>query len=864
MDKSKYRLLYFIPPELRKHVEFVKGLPRIIADTVTDPNTYTTLNQMLNPVEWVIAPVRNTRKFIDSGYKDVGALTNATIETLGLAAGPLAHKYASTLSPVASKGVSSGVKSLQELVMPLGASDDVAKEVSKRTGVNRRQFIAGTAALGAASGLKGVGDIFPTPKVIKATVKSPILKSITRLSKLNKKFKETSNEISDPQMSGRYFRNKEEALKEQNEILEQEENLGNVVSSINQEFKDLENNILEKGYEGVSKLTKEELINLRKLFTDSYSIDRRFTAPDSYTRGYERSVVVTDEMGNKKLSNFVPVNDIINKALKKKGLTDLDTFVKIREPITTKYSNDPMYKNGIKTRKDAEKLGVEDEYIYGLDDRIIGSKTIYRIRDEIPEVNIGNEKPITQRITEVNEQTEQALTKAADKLTKEFNKGGMSMEQQMSLFEEGGMKDDGLDRDPVSGNEIPPGSLAKEVRDDIPAQLSDGEYVVPADVVQYYGVKFFEDLRAEAKSGLAQMEATGRIGGEPMAVDMTMIAFGQRDEDKKEKKATGGVVGFDNGGVSSDMQQIEKSRTFNPADYAVLGFTPGSSISQVRSGVQTSAKPTSTVVYRTYYGPNNEVKSVPGTLDANGNWNADQGFEEFVKSPWTNTPKQQVSSSRDGSSPSALELEAQRRQNEYALGVSAKRLGIPLEEYKDLSLGKRFKLMGQEIQVMSGGKADPKIVKSILDGKDDGFNFTDLIGFIFNPIGSVIKLATSFIAGTDISDSPASNVQLKNKSDGSEGGVDPNWRKKAASENKTGKDRADDDSPDTSDFSPTVKNQQMASAVKAGVSTKTATELSGSKMKPGTDVGTGKDGADKIGPQNKGGLIQRPKRKNKK
>ena len=58
-----------------------------------------------------------------------------------------------------------------------------------------------------------------------------------------------------------------------------------------------------------------------------------------------------------------------------------------------------------------------------------------------------------------------------------FNKGG--------LYQEGGMQDDGMDRDPVSGNEIPPGSLAKEVRDDIPAQLSEGEYVVPADVVQY-------------------------------------------------------------------------------------------------------------------------------------------------------------------------------------------------------------------------------------------------------------------------------------------------------------------------------------------------------------------------------------------
>ena len=98
----------------------------------------------------------------------------------------------------------------------------------------------------------------------------------------------------------------------------------------------------------------------------------------------------------------------------------------------------------------------------------------------------------------------------------------------MSLFEEGGMKDDGLDRDPVSGNDIPPGSLAKEVRDDIPAQLSDGEYVVPADVVQYYGVKFFEDLRAEAKRGLAEMDATGRIGGEPMS--MTMIAIGGAEE----------------------------------------------------------------------------------------------------------------------------------------------------------------------------------------------------------------------------------------------------------------------------------------------------------------------------------------------
>jgi hypothetical protein len=101
---------------------------------------------------------------------------------------------------------------------------------------------------------------------------------------------------------------------------------------------------------------------------------------------------------------------------------------------------------------------------------------------------------------------------------KRLNKGGALMEEQMQMafMSEGGLKDDGMDKDPVSGNEVPSGSMAEEVRDNIPAQLSEGEYVVPADVVRYYGVKFFEDLRDRAKMGLAEMEADGRIGGEPV------------------------------------------------------------------------------------------------------------------------------------------------------------------------------------------------------------------------------------------------------------------------------------------------------------------------------------------------------------
>tara|TARA_R110002072_G_scaffold300147_1_gene477014 strand:- start:181 stop:1911 length:1731 start_codon:yes stop_codon:yes gene_type:complete len=91
-----------------------------------------------------------------------------------------------------------------------------------------------------------------------------------------------------------------------------------------------------------------------------------------------------------------------------------------------------------------------------------------------------------------------------------------NIKQQMNLFKYGGLKDDGRNRDPVSGNNVPSGSMAKEVRDDLPAMLSEGEYVVPADVVRYFGVNYFEDLRNKAKSGLTNMEKDGRIGGEPI------------------------------------------------------------------------------------------------------------------------------------------------------------------------------------------------------------------------------------------------------------------------------------------------------------------------------------------------------------
>tara|TARA_R100001015_G_C4513831_1_gene84743 strand:- start:173 stop:493 length:321 start_codon:yes stop_codon:yes gene_type:complete len=65
--------------------------------------------------------------------------------------------------------------------------------------------------------------------------------------------------------------------------------------------------------------------------------------------------------------------------------------------------------------------------------------------------------------------------------------------------------------DEESGNAIPPGSEAEEVRDDVDVLLSEGEYVMPADVVRYWGVRFLEQLRHEAKTGLMFMQMDGRL-----------------------------------------------------------------------------------------------------------------------------------------------------------------------------------------------------------------------------------------------------------------------------------------------------------------------------------------------------------------
>ena len=139
------------------------------------------------------------------------------------------------------------------------------------------------------------------------------------------------------------------------------------------------------------------------------------------------------------------------------------------------------------------------------------------------------------------------LIRGADKETVNMNEGGMTLAKQMELFEpverginKGGLMDEGGMVDEESGNEVPPGSLREEVRDDIPAQLSEGEFVFPADVVRYIGLENLMRMRQEAKQGLAQMEAMGQMGNSEEATipdDLPFDVYDLELEDEEESNS---------------------------------------------------------------------------------------------------------------------------------------------------------------------------------------------------------------------------------------------------------------------------------------------------------------------------------------
>jgi hypothetical protein len=124
------------------------------------------------------------------------------------------------------------------------------------------------------------------------------------------------------------------------------------------------------------------------------------------------------------------------------------------------------------------------------------------------------------------------------KLDYSFAEGGVvpmnEMSKQIDMFQDGGLMDEGGTVDPVSGNDVPPGSTQEEVRDDIPAQLSEGEFVFPADVVRYFGLEKLMEMRQEAKMGLQRMEDMGQMGNSEEAIMPDNLPFDIDDIDMED------------------------------------------------------------------------------------------------------------------------------------------------------------------------------------------------------------------------------------------------------------------------------------------------------------------------------------------
>jgi hypothetical protein len=134
----------------------------------------------------------------------------------------------------------------------------------------------------------------------------------------------------------------------------------------------------------------------------------------------------------------------------------------------------------------------------------------------------------------------------------------MALDKQMEMFEDGGLKDEGGTVDPISGNDVPPGSTQEEVRDDIPAQLSEGEFVFPADVVRYIGLGNLMRMRQEAKMGLKMMEEMGQMGNSEEATMPDDLPFDINDLDMEDEIDDNNELEMQVGGFVQPTQQQQQ------------------------------------------------------------------------------------------------------------------------------------------------------------------------------------------------------------------------------------------------------------------------------------------------------------------
>jgi hypothetical protein len=210
----------------------------------------------------------------------------------------------------------------------------------------------------------------------------------------------------------------------------------------------------------------------------------------------------------------------------------------ISDAITDRFEN-PGIQHSDRRRKSAQSTFEELQPA----DRVDIDPENQTIDQDGPIADVGDDVPSPEK-----EKSFLDYVPIVRQIKKEFfaEGGNVTMDKQMEMFEDGGLMDEGGTVDPVSGNDVPPGSTQEEVRDDIPAQLSEGEFVIPADVVRYIGLGNLMQMRQEAKLGLKMMEEMGQMGNSEEATMPDDLPFDINDldmEDEPEYNVGGFVPG---------------------------------------------------------------------------------------------------------------------------------------------------------------------------------------------------------------------------------------------------------------------------------------------------------------------------------
>lgn len=142
------------------------------------------------------------------------------------------------------------------------------------------------------------------------------------------------------------------------------------------------------------------------------------------------------------------------------------------------------------------------------------------------------------------------------------------------MLAEGGVMQEGNTVDPVSGNDVPPGALKEEVRDDIDAKLSEGEFVIPADVVRYIGLSTLMKMRDKAKEGLKKMEEIGQMGNAEEVANAEALHGGDKSEEMDDESFSAEVDSIMNEDMGTEEQAFAEGGYVDPANEPLYKSAP--------------------------------------------------------------------------------------------------------------------------------------------------------------------------------------------------------------------------------------------------------------------------------------------------